>query len=56
MMQLILTRSHLYYKSINKDINDLTIKDFSLANNSVLGYAHSVIFIDEETKISRTIR
>jgi hypothetical protein len=55
-MTLILYKSNLKPMSRFKDINNLTINDFFLVNTNCLGYATSILFIDEVTKLTRTIR
>ena len=54
-MTLTLDRTDIKPKSLGKVIENLTLLDFDL-NISQLTYAHTIVFIDEETKQSHTIR
>jgi hypothetical protein len=56
MVQIILTHKDLKFDSRNKPVTKIKLKDFNTLTFSQLGQAHSIIFIDEITKVTHNLR
>lgn len=55
-MTLIFTTKDILPKAKNKPIEKLKLKDFFMANYNALGYATSVLYIDDITKQTHNLR
>lgn len=55
MVQLILTNEDIK-TSVVKPVHELEINDFNLVNIHVLGFVTDVLYIEENTYITHTIK